>query len=166
MAPRKNAAKKNAAKQRRPKNHGGKAPTAIREETKEESAGATGKADTVVSDEEISDKPAGNNLAASKEDSKQGSTEPLSETSTAPTTTKTSEKGPETLSGETRATTKEPTPEPVGILSEDDVSLPPGILSEDDVPLASLKRKRSIEDKWTANTDAPAPKSPKLVEGQ
>ena len=143
-----------------------KVPAATREEAKEKSAGATGKADTVISDEEISDKPAGDTLATTEKESKQGSTEPPCETSAAPTT-KTSEldtKNPS--SGETRATTKEPPTAPVGISNEDDEPLSPGILSEDEAARESLKRKRANEEGWTESTYSPVPKSPKLDDGQ
>ena len=135
----------------------GKTPTEIkkeRKETEKKSAKAASKAEILIKDEDISNKPAGNTRAATKKESKDGPTEPWGKASTAPTTTKTSKNKSKEPEAKTRSTTKEPTLELVDIPSEDDA------------PAANLKRKRATEDKWTETTDLPVPKSPKLDEGK
>lgn len=158
MTPRKKATKKKSVGVRKkppPKKPAVNAPAGTSEETNQESAKATGKADNVIKkDEDVSDRPARNTRAATKKGSKQGSTEPLDETSTAPTTITTSKTKPNKSADKTRATTKEPT------------SVPVNIPSEDEVPLANLKRQRATEDKWTETTDLPGPKSSKLDKGK
>lgn len=132
----------------------GNALAATSEETNLEPAKATYKADTMAKDEDNSDKPARNTRAATKNQSKQGSTESLDDTSTAPTTVTTSKRYPNEPADKTSAATKESSSEPVNISSEDDV------------PLASLKRKGATEDKWTETTDLPRLKSSKLDKGK
>ena len=157
MAYRKKAAKKRSfgvGKKPPPKKLVGNAPAATSEETNQESAKATGKADNVIKGEDTSDRPARNTRAATRKGSKQGSTEPLDETSTAPTTITTSNTKPDQPADKTRATTKEP------------ISVPVNIPGEDEVPPASLKRQRANEDKWTETTDLPRPKSSKLDKGK
>ena len=154
MANQKKAAKKRVGKKPPPKKPVGNAPAATSEETNQVSAKATGQADNVIKDEDISDRPARNTRAATKKGSKQGSTELLDETSTAPTTITTSKTKPNKSADKTGATTKEP--------ASVSVSIP----SEDDAPLASLKRQRATEDKWTETTDLPRSKSSELDKGE
>ena len=130
-----------------------KAPAAIEKETKTKATKSTSKADLVVHDQDISDKPAGRTRAAAR----RAAEEPTKSTVTTLTTTTTIKKSQgkaAKTSGTKSIATNERSPEPVDVPSENDT------------PPASPKRKRATEDKSTDTTDLPRPKSPKLHEGK
>ena len=125
-----------------------KTPTAIQKETKTKATKSTSKADLVAEDQNISDgPPAGRTRAASR---RAAAKEPTEGTVTTLTTTITVEKSQgeaAETSGTKSVATKERSPEPVDVASENDT------------PPASPKRKRATGDKSTDTTDLPRPKS-------
>lgn len=130
----------------------GKIPTAIKKETKKGSTKATAKTDSVINDEDISDKPAGNTRAATKKESNEEPSRPSRKTVTA--TSKNPKARSTKPADKSSAAAKEPTSEPVDIPSAGKA------------PPASPKRKRTTEDKWTEAADLPVPKSRRLDEGK
>ena len=131
-----------------------KTPTAIKKETKTKATKSTSKADPVVEDQDISDKPAGRTRAATRRAAEEEPAKNTVTTLTATTTSKKSQGKAAKTSGTKSIATNERSLEPADLSSEND-TLP-----------ASPKRKRATEDKSTDTTDLPRPKSPKLHEGK
>lgn len=142
------------AKKPPPKKAAGKIPTAIEKETKKRSTKAIAKTDSVINDEDISDKPAGNTRAATKKESNEEPSRPAGKKVAATATAKNPKARSTKPADKSSAAAKEPTSEPVDIPSAGKA------------PPASPKRKRTTEDKWTEAADLPVPKSPRLDEGK
>ena len=130
-----------------------KTPTATKKDTKTRATNSTSKADPVLEDENVSERPPGRTRAATRRAAEEEPTKSTVSTLTTTSTTKKSQGKPAKIAGTKSVATNEPSPEPVEIPSENDS------------PPASPKRKRTTEDKLTDTTDLPRPKSPRLYEG-
>ena len=168
MAPKKKQAKKPAPKKATPAGKKStdvakktpshkpvaKTPTAVKKETKTKATKSTSKANLVVENQNISDKPAGRTRAAARRAAEEKATESTVTALTTTTTIKKSQGRPAKTAGTKSIATNKRSPEPVDIASENDTLR------------ASPKRKRATEDKSTDTADLPRPKSPKVHEGK